>query len=327
MIELHIDPKSGEDLVKGLADRFNLNIVDNGIRHIEEDRMFYVSNHQITSNMNVTFTKAKINHDVRVIRSPKKENHQTLITITNFNTSYNPDKPEFLVGTGHNYQISITNSVHANSIDVPKGKEVVFITFRINNDHLKDFESISDTAYKELLNEDKPFYMYHFLPYKTEKLIHKFFSFDGPKDWRRLMKISVLYEVLADIYMLLRASEPITRKDVNVTQMKQVLNMQSYILKYLNLDLTVEKLAQEFAMSESAIHKAFKKVLDTSPYHFIKKERLKRSRDLLLSSEQTISQIAFGLNFSSPSHFVSTFKKEFGMTPATMRQSHVLTAV
>lgn len=323
MIELHVNPKSGEELLHSLSQNFGLTIQDHGIRHITPEKSFVVYRYTLNPNTNVTIVKATVNKDVRVIRVPDPADQQTLVTISNFSTNYHPDKPEFLVSSGNNYQISITNSAHPNSLDIPKNKEVIFITYRIKNAHLKKFDGLNATPYYNLLKDDEPFYTYHFLPHKTEQLVHKLFSFDGPKDWRRLMKLSVAYEILADVYMVLRASAPLTHKNVNPLHMKQVLNMQSYILKYLNHDLTVEKLSQEFSMSESAIHKAFKKVLQTSPYHFIKNERLKKSRDLLISSEDSISQIAFHMNFSSPSHFVSTFKKEFGMTPATLRQSHL----
>lgn len=309
-----------------IAEEFNLTAVDNGIRHEDKDRSFIVYNYNLNENTNLSIVKATVNQDVKIIREPHIEDQQTLITLSNFSTNYNPEKPEFLATTGDNFQVSITNSAHANSLNIPQRKEVIFVTFRIKNSHLQKFEGLELTRYKELLREDEPFYMYHFLPHKTEKLVHKLFSFDGPKDWRRLMKLSVTYEILADIYMLLRANEPVIHKDVNPVHLKQALNIQSYILENLNIELTVEKVAEQFAMSESALHKVFKKVLSVSPYNFIKKERLKRSRDLLISSDFSVTQIAFQLNFSSPSHFVSTFKSEFGMTPALMRQSHLITA-
>ena len=321
MIELHINDNSGEELLHSISQKFDLAIEDNGIKHTSKDKSFVV--YRYDPNTNVTIVKATVNEDIRVLRFPDPTNPLTLITISNFSTNFNPEKPDFLVNSNNNFQIGITNSVEPNSIDIPKNKEITFITFRIKNFHLKNFDGANQSPYYKLLENQSPFYAYHFLPHKTEQLVSKLFSFNGSKDWRRLMKLSVAYEILADIYMVLRASAPLTYMGINPLHMKQVLNMQSYILKFLNDDLTVDKLSQEFSMSESSIHKAFKKVLNTSPYHFIKNERLKKSRDLLISSPDSISQIAFQMNFSSPSHFVSTFKKTYGLTPATYRQANV----
>jgi AraC-like DNA-binding protein len=44
------------------------------------------------------------------------------------------------------------------------------------------------------------------------------------------------------------------------------------------------------------------------------------SKNLLTYTSLTVSEIAFKLHFSEPTHFIRFFKKETGLTPADFRQ-------
>jgi AraC family transcriptional activator of pobA len=48
---------------------------------------------------------------------------------------------------------------------------------------------------------------------------------------------------------------------------------------------------------------------------------LNETKRLLLYTDKTISEIAFDLAFTDPSHFVKYFKKAVGCTPKAFRQS------
>jgi len=57
-----------------------------------------------------------------------------------------------------------------------------------------------------------------------------------------------------------------------------------------------------------------------SPYRFVIERRLARARQMLLGSDQPISDIAFACGFSSQQHLTSTMSAKLGETPRRLRR-------
>ena len=81
-----------------------------------------------------------------------------------------------------------------------------------------------------------------------------------------------------------------------------------------------ERLAQAAALSPSRLRHLFRVQAGDSPRHFLEQQRLRRARDLLALSRQTISEIALELGFASPFYFTLRFKKQTGESPRAFRQ-------
>jgi AraC-like DNA-binding protein len=64
----------------------------------------------------------------------------------------------------------------------------------------------------------------------------------------------------------------------------------------------------------------FKEVTGTSPYAYVLEQRLIRAAELLLSSDDPVSQISYLVGFSDPLHFSRLFKKKYGLSPEHFRK-------
>lgn len=80
-------------------------------------------------------------------------------------------------------------------------------------------------------------------------------------------------------------------------------------------NLNVEDLAKDLLLSRSQLFRKFKTVSPYSPNEFIKVTRLKYALELLLKDELNVTEISYDSGFSSPSLFITTFKKHYGKTP------------
>ena len=47
----------------------------------------------------------------------------------------------------------------------------------------------------------------------------------------------------------------------------------------------------------------------------MRKIRLNKAREMLLTTEKNISEVAYEVGFSAPSYFTKCFKEEFGQLP------------
>jgi AraC-like DNA-binding protein len=84
---------------------------------------------------------------------------------------------------------------------------------------------------------------------------------------------------------------------------------------------TLSALAKEIGMNECKLKQGFKEVFDTTVFGYLSYLRLKLARRMLQDTQQTAKEIAYELGYSSPQHFNNAFKKEFGVTPAFVRQT------
>lgn len=79
--------------------------------------------------------------------------------------------------------------------------------------------------------------------------------------------------------------------------------------------LNVEFLANGVGMSRVHMHRKLKELTNQSARDFIRSIRLKQAADLLSSQKLTVSEVAYALGFTNLSHFSTSFREFYGMSP------------
>ncbi len=92
------------------------------------------------------------------------------------------------------------------------------------------------------------------------------------------------------------------------------------VIRHLNRDIarpvTIADMARIAHMSESSFHRVFKEVTSMAPLQFLKRTRLQRARELLLSDESNAGEAARAVGYRSASQFSREFKAQFGVPPS-----------
>ncbi|MEW7289075.1 alpha/beta fold hydrolase [Aquimarina sp. 2304DJ70-9] len=118
-------------------------------------------------------------------------------------------------------------------------------------------------------------------------------------------------------------------RDINtnrIDQNKQLPQNDSFLKKVLqninnhlsNDYFGVEMLCKEIGVSERQLQRKLKAITNKSPNQLISSVRLHHAKELILSQQDTIAEIAFQTGFSSPSYFSKCFKKEFAISPSDL---------
>ena len=81
----------------------------------------------------------------------------------------------------------------------------------------------------------------------------------------------------------------------------------------------VDALAAELGLSRRQLQRKLRDISGISPAEFIRNMRLERAAQLLESDMGTVSEIAYKVGFSKPSHFSELFRKKFGKSPTEYR--------
>ncbi len=100
---------------------------------------------------------------------------------------------------------------------------------------------------------------------------------------------------------------------------KPVQKTIDYIYDNLHEKIQLSDLAQAAGFSESYISRLFHKETGSSISTYIIEKKVDAAKNLLIYTEYSTSEISNYLNFSSESHFISTFKSKTGTTPKKFR--------
>ena len=79
------------------------------------------------------------------------------------------------------------------------------------------------------------------------------------------------------------------------------------------------ELAKFLAMSDSQLYRKLKAISNTSTAVFIRKVRLEKAKELLKTTDLSISEIAYSTGFNDPNWFSKAFKEEFKESPSSFR--------
>lgn len=104
----------------------------------------------------------------------------------------------------------------------------------------------------------------------------------------------------------------------------QIRNCCDYIEMHTEDELSIEMLADMFGYSKYYLSRRFKDEMHTTIKNYIKIARVERAKTLLLTSDESILEIALRLHFCSRSHFSDSFREIVGYTPAEFRERHGL---
>ena len=105
----------------------------------------------------------------------------------------------------------------------------------------------------------------------------------------------------------------------NQQQVDMISRARMRIRESLESDLTIQQIAEELGVSYSNLRKLFKEHTGLSPATYQQELRLLRAKELLTTTELSIKEIAYRLNFESPDYFSAKFKAKMGIKPSEVR--------
>lgn len=86
-----------------------------------------------------------------------------------------------------------------------------------------------------------------------------------------------------------------------------------------NPDLNIDTLAAKMGIGRSQFYRKIKTLTNYSPVELLRKMRLTKARELLATTDRSISEIAYGVGFSAPAYFTRVFREMFDESPSEMR--------
>lgn len=101
--------------------------------------------------------------------------------------------------------------------------------------------------------------------------------------------------------------------DQKIEQAKIIMNENVF------KDVDPEELAMKLNISYSWFRKVFKDYTGYAPAKYFQELKLRKAKQLLVGTSQSVKEISFMLDYKSTEHFFSLFKKRTGFTPLEYR--------
>lgn len=125
----------------------------------------------------------------------------------------------------------------------------------------------------------------------------------------------VLVQVLGSIISCVK-NKDFEGKDIE----RKIRKARIYFRDNLDKNIEVEQLAADLNIGYSYFRRMFKKFTGISPVQYHLMLRLQRAKDLLISTDMSVKEIALELGFQSIFYFTRIFKSKTGMAPTEFRK-------
>jgi len=178
--------------------------------------------------------------------------------------------------------------------------------------------NMDDRVRAGFLSPQKP--IYH-LGYSSqiEQLYKSAYSAAMKEDaYTQQLLAGIVNHMVGTMYSLERNLELRNRNQSHVEMIGRALLR---IRESLESPLTIQQVADEMGVSYSNFRKLFKEYTGLSPATYQQDLRLQRAKELLSTTDMSIKEIAYRLNFDSPDYFSAKFKIKMGRKPSEMRQN------
>ena len=203
-----------------------------------------------------------------------------------------------------------------------------------------EYSAISIALYKEVLEKiyqdsAPPFFSKTEYPLsvnsvmvESTKLIKQYVnSFLYYFENREALTEEILILKLKELILLLLQTEnaPKVLEIMNNLFTKKTFEFKEIIKSHICSSVSIEELAQITNNSLSSFKKEFRRIYDDTPANYIIAKRIEKVAELLLASNETISNIAYDCEFKTLAHLSRVFKVKYGVTPTDYRVNFSIT--
>lgn len=95
--------------------------------------------------------------------------------------------------------------------------------------------------------------------------------------------------------------------------------LEIFTAEMANPDLNVDKIALKMGLERSQFYRKIKSLTNYAPVELMRRLRLEHGRKLLMTTDKSISEIAYDTGFSTPAYFSKCYRDAFGETPSEAR--------
>jgi AraC family transcriptional regulator len=113
-----------------------------------------------------------------------------------------------------------------------------------------------------------------------------------------------------------------TTEKTCVLSARQMRQLSDFVRERLSAPCDVARLAQQVDLSPAHFSRCFKASSGLTPHQFVIRLKLEHARELLLTTDLAVADVAHAIGYASRAHFAQAFRQHWGASPAQLRRLH-----
>ncbi len=109
------------------------------------------------------------------------------------------------------------------------------------------------------------------------------------------------------------------QKQVASTPHESVRVARRFLDRHYNTPITIQQLSREAALSPYHFIRVFQRVYKVTPHQYLVQQRISKAKELLRTTDISITDICFSIGFESLGSFSALFRKVAGISPSAYR--------
>lgn len=128
--------------------------------------------------------------------------------------------------------------------------------------------------------------------------------------------------LLCSLLLFLKAEGSICHIDKEKERYsRDILSTMEYVVMNISVPFTLEDAAKVINLSASHLSKKFHKETGMTFKEYVNKVRIRQARQMLMITDDSITQIAMSCGFGSGNYFKDVFRKVVGLSPSDYRKT------
>lgn len=199
------------------------------------------------------------------------------------------------------------------TLHLPPGTRMVFLFISLESLHqLFVHEPL---PFLKAENANRKFYDERDIPSPLVVALNQLFTMHLGESAKMLYFHGKVFEILS-LYFSERKPDteacPFLKDEETVRKIK---NAKEHLLKNIESPPGLKALARFAGLNDHQLKAGFKEIYGNTVFGYLLDHKLDHSRVMLDSGRYKVNEVAFQIGYSNPSHFISAFKKKFGITP------------
>lgn len=269
----------------------------------------------------ITIYKTKISENILGYIDWHWHEELQFCIVTKGNINFNVDGDSIILSEGEGIFINARQLHQAKNY---KGNDCSYICLAFHSDFISSFTgSIINTKYiQPYIDNSRINYciLKNDIEWKSIILnnILKIYEEYNKKEMGFELQIFIL---LIEVWNILIKSYFVSFPNDNArNNSSHIKNIISYICDHYMEKIELNDLAKEVNLSKSTCCREFKKYMSCTIFEYIINYRLVVSSNLLITTNDSISDIAYQCGFGSTSYFIEKFKMKTGVSPSVYRK-------
>lgn len=102
---------------------------------------------------------------------------------------------------------------------------------------------------------------------------------------------------------------------VDEQEVLKIRKAKDYIIKNMSNPPGLQELANEVGLNIKKLKEGFKQIYGDSVFSFLLDYKMGQAKKMLESNQYNVNEVGEKVGYSTASHFISAFKKKYGVTP------------